>query len=34
MADADYPALFYQGIEEHYAWVKSQLETAGLEDVI
>jgi hypothetical protein len=34
MADADYPKLFYQGIEEHYAWVKSQLETAGLEDVI
>ena len=34
MADADYPALFYQGIEEHYAWVKSQLKTAGLEDVI
>jgi hypothetical protein len=31
MADADYPKLFYQGIEEHYAWVKSQLETAEID---
>lgn len=31
MGDKDYPALFYQGIDDHYAWVKSQLKSAQID---
>lgn len=31
LADSDYPALFYQGIQEHYAWVEEILREKGID---
>ena len=31
LSDADYPALFYKGIQEHYAWVETVLRENGIE---
>ena len=31
LADEDYPALFYQGIEEHFSWVEALLREKNIE---